>query len=103
MNPLPAKSEPPCKISIKICAQIQCTVPQEYKPTDQRVVDGTIHAKVYTDSAFVGDVYFVLPRAGISPDGEAKTLHTLCTRALPNNGNDRIELGEESNLWLMEA
>lgn len=75
---------------------------KEMLPTANMVVDGTIHAKVFLQDQFVEDIYFVLPRDGISIEGKDTNIHSLCTTALPVQATYRLEWGTDSNLWVME-
>lgn len=87
---------------LSVSAKVSCVIPPERKPIPQLVVDGSIHARVYTGDRFVEDIYFILPGNGISAAGSSCQVHSLCTTALPVEGEYRLELGEDSSLWLME-
>ena len=87
---------------LNITATAHCVIPKENLPDSDFVADGAVHAKVYLEDTFVEDVYFVLPRGGISVHGNGSTVHSLCTTALPVEGNYQLKIGDASNLWIME-
>jgi hypothetical protein len=87
---------------LQVSADVKCLVPKEMLPAANMVVDGAIHGKVFLRDQFVEDIYFILPRDGIRIDGQSVNVHSLCTRALPVKAEYRLELGDDSNLWVME-
>ena len=87
---------------LDISATVHCIIPKDNLPAPNMVADGSVHAKVFLEEQFVEDIYFVLPRDGISLHGEGSTVHSFCTTALPVEGNYQLKLSDNSNLWIME-
>ena len=87
---------------LNVSANVKCVMQKEILPAANMVVDGTIHARVFLQDQFVEDIYFILPCDGISIEGKNVKIHSLCTTALPVKANYRLELGADSNLWVME-
>lgn len=87
---------------LQISVTASCIIPSELLPDPNLVVDGTLNVNLYYSDKFISSIYLVLPREGLSANGHPVVLNGISTTALPIEAKYSPQVGDNSNLWIME-